>query len=437
MTPGRRTLVLLAVVAVVGAPALLLRGLCVGHACDDSEGSAANIPFCSLSQALRTRIVDGFRDGRSPDVLAVTSDTPVTSNEHSGGTWPSVAHTDTEAVPIVFWGTGVTPGSLPAGARLDTIAPTIADVIGLERPHPEVRSGTALPDFGSSERPRLVVVVAWKGIGADDLEANRASWPVLQSLIDEGRSTLAGDPGSLPLDPAAILTTIGTGGLPRQHGIPAHLVRNEHGKLVRAWSTTAPVSVVATIGDDLDEVLDEEPLIGLVATDVSDRGLIGGEWYVDVDRDTVVITSRDPGAAAVEMMSGGFGTDVTPDLLAVAADGSVEHLDALLQVVVDAAVEAADGSVAVVVTATGSANAPATAVDETEVVAAIEDEVAAPQPVIEAAIPGGFFLDQRELAAAQISEDDILGALRSIESKGAPLFADVFSGIAVSFAKYC
>ncbi|MGH2730536.1 MAG: hypothetical protein ACRDJI_07980 [Actinomycetota bacterium] len=436
MTPGRRTLLLLAIVAVVGAPAVLLRGLCVGRACDDSEGRAAKVPFCSLPQALRTRLVDGFRDGRSPDVLAVTGDTQVTSEARSGGTWPSVAHTEAETVPIVFWGTGVAQGSLPEGTRLDRLAPTMAELIGLDRPHPEVRSGTALPEFHSAEPPRLAVVVAWKAIGSDDLEADRGSWPFLQSLIEEGRSTLAGDPGSLPLDPASILTTIGTGGLPRQHGIPAHLVRNEHGKLVRAWSKTAPVSVIATIGDDLDEVLHEGPKIGLVATDGSDRGLVGGEWYVDVDRDTVAIEPRDPGAAAVDMMADGFGTDATPDLLAIAADGSIEELDALLQVVADAAIEAADGSVALVVTATGSGEAP-TAVDADEVVAAVEDNVAGRERVVEAAVPGGLFLDQRELAAAQVSEDDILGALRSIESKGAPLFADAFSGTAVSFAKYC
>jgi hypothetical protein len=337
----------------------------------------------------------------------------------------------------VFWGTGVAQGRLPQGARLDRLAPTIAKVIGLDRPHPEVRSGTSLSGFDSADRPRLAVVVVWKAIGSDDLESNLGRWPFLQSLIDEGRSTLAGDPGSLPLDPAAILTTIGTGGLPRQHGIPAHLLRNERGKLVRAWSETAPVSVIATIGDDLDEVLGEEPKIGLVGTDETDRGLIGGEWYVDVDQDQVAIERRDPGPAVVEMVSKGFGTDATPDLLAVSADGSIEQLDTLLRLVVDSAVKAADGSVAVVVTATGSGDAPATAVDAGEVVTAVEGKVAGQRRVVEAAVPGGLFLNQRELVAAQISEDDILEALRSIESKRTPLFADAFSGTAVSFAKYC
>ena len=59
--------------------------------------------------------------------------------------------------------------------------------------------------------------------------------------------------GSLPLDPTAVETTIGTGGLPSQHGITGTWVRNAQGRLVRAFGPGAPTPVIAALGDDLDQ----------------------------------------------------------------------------------------------------------------------------------------------------------------------------------------
>jgi hypothetical protein len=56
---------------------------------------------------------------------------------------------------------------------------------------------------------------------------------------------------------------------------------------------------------------------------------------------------------------------------------------------------------------------------------------------VEAVVPGGVFLDQAEVAAASVSGDDVVRALRSARAGGAPLFADAFSGTAVTFARYC
>jgi sialate O-acetylesterase len=44
-------------------------------------------------------------------------------------------------------------------------------------------------------------------------------------MLDDGAGTLEGETGSLPIDPAATLTTVGTGGLPSQHGITGSFVR--------------------------------------------------------------------------------------------------------------------------------------------------------------------------------------------------------------------
>ncbi len=72
MSSGRRLAVLLVALAVVAAPAVVLRALCVGESCDEANASTARVPFCPLPADVRDLIVAGFRDGRSPDVSAAT-----------------------------------------------------------------------------------------------------------------------------------------------------------------------------------------------------------------------------------------------------------------------------------------------------------------------------------------------------------------------------
>src|SRR5688572_13427722 len=115
----KRVVVALSVIALILAPAAVLRALCAGHSCDETDDGAANVPFCSLEADRRGEIVAGFREGRSPDVLAVSAEQPE------------------GRVPLVFSGVGIDPdASIPAGTGLDSVAPTIAEIIGLEREHP-------------------------------------------------------------------------------------------------------------------------------------------------------------------------------------------------------------------------------------------------------------------------------------------------------------
>ena len=155
--------------------------------------------------------------------------------------WPGVAGggdpTDTR-VPIAFLGAGVTPGALPDGVRLDAIAPTLEAVAGVRRPHPDVRTGDAMPGVIADGAPPtpLIVVIAWKGVGTPDLEASPRRLAVPAACDAQGAGTTDAVTGSLPLDPAATLTTIGTGGLPSAHGITGTLVRDDDGTVRRAWS---------------------------------------------------------------------------------------------------------------------------------------------------------------------------------------------------------
>jgi hypothetical protein len=440
---GRRLVTLLIICAAIGIPAVALRAACAGKSCSSGGGDEARIPFCPLPDALKADLAAGFREGRSPDVFAVTQGTIVrggTDPAEASVPWPSVGAAEETGVPIVFSGTGVdTSAVVPGGTGLDQVAPTISDVIGFRRPFPGVRAGVAVNGVASGAHPRLVLEIALKGIGTRDIRAARGSWPFLESLLHDGAGTLHGTTGSLPLDPAATLTTIGTGGLPSQHGITGSYVRNDDGDVVRAWGDGAPLSVIATLPDDLDEKTGERTMVGLLATAETDRGLIGGNWYPEHDRDAITVSS---GAGSVEAASGilaqGFGRDEVPDILGVVLAG--QGADAGIRQIVDLAHRASGGSLLVVVAGTGTYDVHPGAADiaGSNVVRQVEDLVEGEAPIVQQAVAGGLFLDQATLAAEQISGDAAVQALLRVTAPGGqPLMADEFQGFAVSFARYC
>lgn len=437
----RRLLTLLLVLAVLGVPAAVLRVLCVGHACDQPVEASAEVPFCSLPEAVRSLVAAGFREGRSPEILGVTAGATVTGGAPGARTvaWPSV-DTTPPRVPLAFLGGGIVNEGegLPPAVGLDDVAPTIARLMGIERPHPEVRSGQAIVNVAPSEPVPLVVEIVWKGVGSAELEEDREAWPRLATRMGTGLATLDATVPSVPVDPAAVLATIGAGGVPAQHGVTGSLVRNDAGKPVRPWSRNAPVVVIAALGDDLDELTEQRARVGLIAADPADRGLIGAEWYADTDRDDVAGARR--GNEVVSLVRNwtdkGYGRDGVPDLLAVTLTGTVEDMDrttdAIAATVADRSPEAA-----VVVTATGS-TAPDPDLRAGEVVRQVEQALGSEQPAVSAAVAGGLFLDQDVVAEEAISEDDVLAALQGINGPGGEaVFSDVFPAIAVSFGRYC
>lgn len=442
---NRRALAMLVVVVALAAPAGALRVLCVGNGCAVASREAA-IPFCSLPPGERAGISRGFNEQRSPDVLAITGGTTVVSRGgDTRSTWPSLLDDTGDRVPIAFWGNGVQPGAeIPDGTGIDDIAPTAARLIGLSRPHPNVRSGEAIEGVAADDDARLLVQVVWRSVGSADLEAEPGAWPFLASAMGQGAGTLSAETGSLPLDPTAVVTSLGSGGLPGQHGMVGEFVRNDQGRVVPAWGKGTPVSVIATLGDHLDELLDEEPKIALVGTRVADRGAIGGHWYPGSDDDTEVL---DPGASPRELTSTalrvlrnrGYGRDDVPDLMVVVAGGSLAELDASLRTLSDGVNQFTGERSSLVVTATGANPAiDQNKVSAEGVVRRLERSIPGGKGIVEAVTPGGFFLDQAVLADEKIANDDVVSSLASLKAPdGSKLFADVFPALAVSFERYC
>lgn len=173
-----RVKILLLSALLIGVPGAIVRSTCaVG--CTSAEAGRARVPFCSLPAALRTDLAAGFRDGRSPDILAVPQHTAVMGSFAPGGeasatgTWPSTDRTPDTNVPIVFAGTGIDgDATVPVGTGLRQIAPTVARAIDFERPFPKVRSGRPVPGIAASSRPRLILQVVWKNVGTSELASD-------------------------------------------------------------------------------------------------------------------------------------------------------------------------------------------------------------------------------------------------------------------------
>jgi hypothetical protein len=417
---GRRTLILLLALGVVGAPAVVLRTLCVGHSCDAPAKASSTAPFCRLPADIRRELLDGYREERSPDVFAVTRTEGAL--DVAGTPWPGIdAHV--ARLPFVM-----TPWGDPVGrVRADQVAPTIAGLIGLDRPHPEVRSGEAvrLRTTPGSDPPRVVLLIGIKGWGHLE-RAPRA----LRGPIDEGMATEI-VPASVPADPAALFTTVGTGGLPRQHGITGSVIRDPDGASTSAWGPNAPTSVIATLADDLDELSGQQATVAMVAHDAADRGLIGDGWYVDADNDTFIVEPRPgPAGRAFERIV----QDVEGDALyalTVDIDDDPDRVDKAIENAMSAIESVAGDEVLTVAVGTGARPEPA--IDEAGLIAQLGETAG----LIERIVAGGFFLDQRELARTKTSEDAVVDALKNVEVDGRPLFADVFTGISLAFGRYC
>ena len=440
---SRRFLTLGVILIVLGVPALALRALCIGRSCAAADEPRTPVPFCSLPDEVRGAISRGFYEGRSGDILAVTGPGAVTTDGHS---WPS-ARVEPPRVPIVFWGAGIEPGAQIVGTPgLEDIAPTIAGALDFVRPHPDVRAGEAIAGVvAEPEEIRLVLEIVWEGIGTREVDEGEGSWPNLVRLLDTGAGVTDAESGSLPTDPAAALTTIGTGGFPYQHGMTAGLVRNDHGRPVRPWGRGTPSSVIATLPDHLEESFGLDPVIGVVGTDVIARGLIGGTWGIE-DRDLVTLLPRSSSSAkraaeAVRLLrTSTLGKDEIPDVLGVVMEGDLGELDRTLPRMIAAAERASDGRLLVVLAGTGSADVDddAEAMTGAELVEFVEDRIPGAGRLIEAATPGALFVDADELRRRDVYDDVVLKPLLELRSEsGTPMFADAFPAAAVTFGRFC
>ena len=405
----------------------------------DAATPLSSTPFCDLSPEVRRSIVAGFYDGRSPDVI------PVFREQTMGGTipgpqagaapWIDVGEAPT--VPIVFAGAGVERSDL-GPTSITNVAPTIARLIGLELPFPDVRVGRPLPIATTQgAAPRLIVLIAVRGLDSAVLTSTPGRVGSIDQLRAAGASTLLGTIDSVPADPAAVVTTLGTGGLPSEHGITGSFIRTSEGAVVRPWSRSAPTSVIATLADDMDEVWSGEPRIGLVASDPTDRGLIGGDWYPEQDRDDILPPTRSAEALEriQELLADGYGADEVPDLIGVVLDGRLGEIDSAVGEIREAVGRMMRHDALVVLSGTGRLAGSGEERRARGFVEALEGSLGT--TVVEAATASGLFLDTDAALRSKITSGAVRDALLDPEAPGRSLLADVVPSYAISFERFC
>jgi hypothetical protein len=436
VSSGRRLLVLVVVCAIVALPAGVLRATCAARTCDQDETVQARVPFCPLPDELKSLIASGFRAGRSPDVVGVGAVPVSGGGGEASSPWPATEPVPDTRVPLAFLGTGVDASvAPPEQLTLDRVAPTLAEILGFRRSHPEVRSGLSISGLADGDRPRLVLELVWTGGGTPELQADPEASAAWRTLTAHGAvASMQATTGSLPLDPVAALTTIGTGGPPSQHGITGALIRNDEGRVVTPWSDGAPPSVIATLPDDLANA-DPATKVGAVLPAPVDQGIVGGTWWGTGDVADVRVERRDPGRAVSAMLADGYGADDTPDVLAVVVAGPAHAFADAVRTIVPS-VRAAVPTTTVVVAATG-ARSPGGAVAASAVARHVDVSIRSSGPIVEAVVPGGLFLDQDVLAADGLSSGAAVQPMLGMTDGGRKVFADAFPGFAVSFARYC
>lgn len=443
MSTGRRLASLLIVLLLIGAPAAALSFACAGASCDEPVAVTTDVPFCTLPESARSLLEAGYYKGRSPEVFAFAKAPDSVAGDDGGNAdgasavWPNPQSQRGTDVPLVMWGEGVVPGPIEGSPGLEQIAPTLAAIAGFERGNEDVRSGTPIEGVWKPANPTLLVMIAVKGMFG----------PARGFAEPRGRAIGTATTGSLPIDSTASLTTAGTGGLPDEHGITGSLIRDDEGRLVQAWGTDAPTSVIATLGDDLDDKSGQRALVGMVATAPTDRGLIGGNWYLDADRDDFEVAKPGKvGAAFAKMLlEGGYGTDETTDLIGVTIDATKERVlaaqvmqveDALSRIEYhDILMEGVPATV--MMFGTGGENPLKHQATGEQVVSQVESALGA--PVVETAVPGGLFLDRSATTSAEITAGQVMRALDGVTAPGStdPLFLDAYPGFSVSFSRYC
>ena len=200
-----------------------------------------------------------------------------------------------------------------------------------------------------------------------------------------------------------------------------------------AFGPSAPIPVVATLAEDLDEDMDQRARVALVATSPLDRGLIGGDWYPDADRDDVVIDGGSPVRSVARFLTAGYGQDRIPDVIAVSLEGPLGRSVA----VTDRIASLVGPGTIVAVMGTGAASDPAATTGPT----VAEDLVAAlgaPASLVEGIAGDGLFLDPAVAARADVGAARAADAVATqTEQDGDLRFADAAPGFSVDLAGYC
>ena len=240
---------------------------------------------CAIPHEQLLRVWRGTDPERSGQIVFVPDEPNfVGTNFPHSGPWDYL-----QDVPLFWYGPGIIPtlGRVDTPATIADIAPTQARLLGFDFEAPD---GKVLEEIAPAETPpKLIVTLVWDAGGIDVLDAFPQDWPVLASLIDRGVWYEDASVGSSPSITPATHATIGTGAFPRHTGQTDAEFRIGD-ELVRAGELGPALMMEPTLGDLYDRALDNEPLVGVLASvtwhlNMASHGALWGGG----DRDVAVL----------------------------------------------------------------------------------------------------------------------------------------------------
>jgi hypothetical protein len=286
MRVSRRFLLPVFALAALVAPLLVAAPAPAQTGDDDLVRAACGVPAPLLERTLL---------GWSPDRGAELSWIPrepdfVGSGLPHVGPWDYIQH-----VPMFWYGPGhiAAQGEVDRTVTIADIAPTQAALLGFDgftAPDGKVMTEALAPGAGQ-DPPKLIVVMVWDAGGINVREEHREMWPYTASLIEDGTWYSDAYVGSSPTSTAQMHATIGTGAFPIHHGVVGHHFKIG-GEDATPWELGPNYLVEPTFADVYDHAMDNEPVVGIVATaDIHLAMMSHGAFWNGGDRDVAVTRS--------------------------------------------------------------------------------------------------------------------------------------------------
>jgi predicted AlkP superfamily pyrophosphatase or phosphodiesterase len=257
-----------------------------GTAVDVSQKSIRSA--CSLPKKEMIRVWTGYNPERSGDIQYIPREPNYVGNWQShSGPWAYL-----QQIPMFFYGPGHVPevGRVSRPVTMADLAPTLAQFLGFEfnAPDGEPLTEAVIPD---ADPPKLILTMVWDGGGIDVLDTYPTSWSGVERLIPKGVWFENATVGSSPSVTPAIHTTLGTGAIPRRHGIMDLIFRVED-KLTSTRARVQDYLLVPTLADlyDLDRA--NNAVVGTVSPGGT-QGMIGqGAGLDGGDRDVAIFSQQ-------------------------------------------------------------------------------------------------------------------------------------------------
>jgi hypothetical protein len=243
----------------------------------------AALEACRLPPRQLTRILAGYRPGRSGDVQFVPRPRNYFDEHSHSGPWGYL-----QRVPLLVYGPGQVPaaGVVRRPVTLSQVAPTVGAHVGL-RPNGGDASPLNEAVRATSDVPRLVAVVVWDGGGRIVLGQHPVSWPVLRSLRPAGVWYSRATVGSSPSVSPAVHASLSTGLPPADHGL-VDMVFRTSGRIVRVDEDPSFL-LAPTVADRYDRRRGNRPVVALVGHPLIVSMLGQGSGLPGADRDIALI----------------------------------------------------------------------------------------------------------------------------------------------------